>query len=109
MPYRVFGWSHGKVKFMTQMGKDNRTKHQDQNQPPSKGSGQNLNGPLTGVRVLDLSRILAGPFASQQLGDLGAEILKIKRPVDGDDTRKWGSPFASIFAKRDRHCRSLAD
>lgn len=50
-------------------------------------------GPLTGVRVLDLARVLAGPVATQILGDMGAEILKIERPPQGDDTRSWGPPF----------------
>jgi crotonobetainyl-CoA:carnitine CoA-transferase CaiB-like acyl-CoA transferase len=50
-------------------------------------------GPLTGVRVLDLSRILAGPWATQTLADLGAEVVKIERPGAGDDTRSWGPPF----------------
>jgi crotonobetainyl-CoA:carnitine CoA-transferase CaiB-like acyl-CoA transferase len=48
---------------------------------------------LDGVRVLDLSRVLAGPWATQILGDLGAEVLKIEKPGDGDDTRSWGPPF----------------
>jgi formyl-CoA transferase len=50
-------------------------------------------GPLTGVRVLDLSRILAGPWAGQLFADLGAEVIKVERPGKGDDTRSWGPPF----------------
>jgi len=50
-------------------------------------------GPLNDIRVLDLSRVLAGPYCTMILGDLGAEILKIEHPVGGDDTRSWGPPF----------------
>jgi formyl-CoA transferase len=49
--------------------------------------------PLSGIRVLDLSRILAGPYATMMLGDLGAEVIKVERPGTGDDTRTWGPPF----------------
>ena len=52
-----------------------------------------MNAPLENVRVLDLSRILAGPWAGQLLADLGAEVIKIERPGSGDDTRAWGPPF----------------
>jgi formyl-CoA transferase len=50
--------------------------------------------PLGGIRVLDLSRILAGPYCTMILGDLGAEVIKVERPDTGDDTRTWGPPFA---------------
>ncbi|NNC77953.1 MAG: CoA transferase [Woeseiaceae bacterium] len=54
---------------------------------------QDKAGPLTHVRVLDLSRIMAGPWASQILADLGADVIKVERPGAGDDTRSWGPPF----------------
>lgn len=50
-------------------------------------------GPLSHIKVLDMSRVLAGPWSTQMLGDMGAEVIKIERPGVGDDTRRWGPPF----------------
>jgi len=57
-------------------------------------------GALSRVKVLDLSRVLAGPWAAQTLGDLGAEVVKVERPGSGDDTRAWGPPFVQDGAGR---------
>jgi crotonobetainyl-CoA:carnitine CoA-transferase CaiB-like acyl-CoA transferase len=54
-----------------------------------------MDKPLAGLKVLELARILAGPWAGQLLADLGAEVIKVERPGAGDDTRHWGPPFAS--------------
>jgi crotonobetainyl-CoA:carnitine CoA-transferase CaiB-like acyl-CoA transferase len=77
-------------------------------------------GPLPDIRVLDLSRVLAGPFAGQILGDLGAEVIKVERPGRGDETRGWGPPWfpaadadpaerqAAYFLAANRNKRSVA-
>ena len=76
-------------------------------------------GPLSGILVLDLTRILAGPFCTQLLGDLGADIIKIERPGSGDDTRRFGPPFlkddqgtdtveSAYFMAANRNKRSVA-
>lgn len=68
--------------------------------------------PLAGVRVLDASRVLAGPFCGQALGDLGADVLKVERPGTGDETRAWGPPFvgplSAYYLSCNRNKRSVA-
>ncbi|KAI5841122.1 CoA-transferase family III domain-containing protein [Morchella snyderi] len=75
--------------------------------------------PLAGIRVLDLTRVLAGPYCTQILGDLGAEVIKVEHPVRGDDTRAWGPPYAkpisgegpgesAYFLAANRNKKSLA-
>ncbi len=69
--------------------------------------------PLSGIRVLDLTRVLAGPVATMTLGDLGADVIKVERPAAGDDTRGWGPPFdadgrAAYYLAVNRNKRSLA-
>ena len=67
--------------------------------------------PLTDLRVVDLTRILAGPFATMMLGDMGAEVLKVERPKTGDDARGWGPPFvdgvSTYFLAVNRNKRSV--
>lgn len=72
-------------------------------------------GPLAGVKVLDLSRVLAGPFSTQILADLGADVIKVEQPGQGDDTRRWGPPFlddgsrdSAYYLCANRNKRSVA-
>ena len=70
-----------------------------------------MNAPLNGIKVLDLSRVLAGPWASQLLGDYGADVVKLERPETGDDTRSWGPPWlgteSAYFLSTNRNKRSV--
>ena len=68
--------------------------------------------PLAGVRVADLSRVLAGPYCTMVLADLGADVVKVERPEGGDETRSWGPPFAggeaAYYLSVNRNKRSCA-
>lgn len=59
---------------------------------------RNHHGPLAGIRVVDLTRVLAGPLCTMTLGDMGADIIKVEEPRHGDDTRAWGPPFVGPFS-----------
>lgn len=71
-------------------------------------------GALSGLKIIDLSRVLAGPYATQMLGDMGANVIKIERPFVGDDTRQWGPPFlgesneSAYYLSINRNKKSLA-
>lgn len=74
-----------------------------------------MSGPLRGIKVLDMSRVLAGPWAGQLLGDYGADVIKVEQPGQGDDTRHWGPPWlgseadgeAAYFLATNRNKRSI--
>ena len=88
-------------------------------QDHSPEAGARNTGPLKGIRVLDLSSVLAAPFCVQTLGDLGAEVIKIERPTAGDESRQWGPPWftdgkgeptreSAYFMSANRNKRSVA-
>ncbi|MBI4613396.1 MAG: CoA transferase [Planctomycetes bacterium] len=70
-----------------------------------------MTGPLDGIRVCDLTRVLAGPFATMKLADMGAEVIKVEEPKGGDDTRPWGPPFvggeSTYFLAVNRNKKSI--
>ena len=87
-------------------------------QPPASSVIEHPRGALSHLRVLDLSRVLAGPWSTQNLADMGADVIKIEKPGEGDDTRHWGPPFfkdeqgnptqqAAYFASCNRNKRSV--
>jgi formyl-CoA transferase len=80
----------------------------------AEGGGDQLSGalPLAGLRVLDLTQVLAGPYCTMMLGDLGADVVKVERPGEGDGSRRWGPPFeggeSAYFMQVNRNKRSIA-
>ncbi len=96
------------MKIMTDSHEDNKLTVQT----PSNG------GPLAGIRVIELARVLAGPWAGQMLADMGADVIKVENPDGGDDTRAWGPPFvdgkngenlsAAYYHSTNRGKRSIA-
>src|SRR5690606_37811390 len=81
-------------------------------EPKTASAGSNV-GPLSGLVVADISRVLAGPYLTMTLGDLGAEVVKVERPETGDDTRQWGPPWSddglsTYFVGLNRNRKSIA-
>lgn len=95
-------------------GRRRRLRRSCSSSSSSAGAAQEAPAPpLEGLRVLDLTRVLAGPFSSMILGDLGADVIKVEHPTRGDDTRHWGPPFAgasketAYFLAVNRNKRSI--
>ena len=82
------------------------------NQGASAGGGPGDGFPLSGVRVVDLTRVMTGPYCTMMLGDMGADVIKVELPGKGDDTRAWGPPFqdgeSTYFLSVNRNKRSIA-
>ena len=70
-----------------------------------------MTGPLEGIRVIDLSRIVVGPYCTMVMGDMGADVIKVETPGIGDETRMWGPPFAggesAYYISLNKNKRSL--
>ncbi|MCJ7496461.1 MAG: CoA transferase, partial [Deltaproteobacteria bacterium] len=70
-----------------------------------------MNGPLAGIRVLDLTRARAGPYCTMMLGDMGAEVIKVESPDGGDDSRSWAPPYigkeSAYFLSCNRNKKSI--
>ena len=101
--------SFDEERFEIRVGEYVTSAENERSEPISAG------GPLRGINVLDLSRVLAGPYATMILGDLGAEVIKVEQPGSGDDTRQWGPPFmaspngaeSTYFLSANRNKRSI--